>query len=225
MGDPPELLSERALRDRAADLGAPVSGEQFRNYRKWGLLPEPIEGRWPRDVAETLVCIRQAEVDARPLERRVVLLWTGWRGHPPIRAPFSKLREAMTALVSGPSIKAPVRKMKRIEVALSAWVAREVTASGEDSLLGTWRSSLEETPFRPPSPEEWRAILDSPDLSDEHFAEVVAWRLYLASLLRGVSVGSPHDLASIPIEELFVLLTIRELARERVEVTARSQPK
>jgi len=216
-----ELLSERALRDKAADLGSPVSGEQFRNYRKWGLLPEAVDGRWSVDVADTLVCIRRAEADARQLDRRVVLLWAGWRDCPPIREDVSKLREAMATLVDGVSIKAPVLKMRRVEAALRAWAEREVARFDHDALLGPSQDRLIERPFRRPSPEEWRSIIESPDLSVKHFAAVVATQLYVAGLLRMVSAGTVNGISTLPIEELLVLLTVREVAREREAMNSR----
>jgi hypothetical protein len=191
------MHSEWGLRQAAESLGVPVSHQQFRSYRYWGLIPEPSDhcGRWPQSVVDRLVRIRSLHDEVRPLPRRVLRL----RSEPEFAdIPAEQLRDAMFVVL--PTITAPVRKLRRIDDAVHALPG-----------FGGRRSARTRRPHR----TDWETLLRTADL--DVLANRMAGHVHLLASLNEYGKGTDHDLRDIPLEEQILLLTVRDLAHIQSE--------
>lgn len=198
------MLSGWGLRQEAEQRGWPVSHGQFTDYRRWGLIPEPVEGRWPTETVDRLVRIRELGETVRSLARRVILLRSEFfASAAPL--PADKVRDAFAATI--PTIQAPKRKMKRLEEGIAYWGASQVWLSKSPRLAKGWRV---------PPVEDWAGILQAIDLSQPHvrtaFDQRVGAQYYFAMLLEPYLRGTRYDISTIPFEEQVALLIIRDQA-------------
>jgi len=152
-------------------------------------------------MVDRLVEIRRLKHQARPLWRRAILLHA--RNYP--MSP-NALREAMLRTL--PTIKAPKRKMRRID-ALVRWEASKLE---DPTFAGTmWSKPVRRTDdFMEPA--EWKGIVSRRDIDDESFAAHVSAMCYFAFAFKHSPTSAPLDLSSIPSEEVIILLTVRQLA-------------
>lgn len=186
------------LRARAKDLGIAVRYGQFATYIAKGLLPDPEAEAWvEEEIVPRFLRIHALEATVRSLDRRVVVL--ALERYP---VPAAKLRDAMVGML--PTIKAPARKMARIEAA-SQWFSgrfRDTSALGARAVLpAAWR---------PPPPAAWGTVLREAD--PDVFAHRLGLEQYHAALLATFGKGTPHALTDLPPEEKLVLLMVRYLA-------------
>ncbi len=190
-------FSRYQLRKRAAELGIEVRYGQFATYSTKGLLPDPKEEPWlEEEIVPRFLRIHELDATVRSLDRRVVVLYLERYS-----VPVTKLRDAMVGML--PTIKAPARKMARVEAA-SRWFANRHGGSslGEgERLPDGWRQ---------PHPSEWGSVLREADL--DVFAHRLGIEQYYATLLATLGRGTPHALADLPPEEKLVLLMVRYLA-------------
>lgn len=198
-------LSEWGLRQEAERCGFPVTHKQFKAYLEAGLLPESVDGRWPVEVVDRLMRIRDAKKEVRPLARRVILLRKDYSCFP-VASP--KVKEAMTEMLL--SIAAPKRKMKQVDAAIKKWLTDQM--SGRDSRIDKGQ--------RPPEPDKWKAILE--DTAEEVFAERLWYSYHFEGLLR-LEKRRSYDLSNIPFEERIVLLIIRDLAYRQADLRGQKE--
>lgn len=183
------------MRRRAEERGIPVGGSQFKAFVRWGLLPERPGGGWAETDVERLVRIRQAEVQARPLPRRVILLrdlrWP---------TPTEQLRQAMIDTI--PSIAGPFKKLRNVYRAIR--VLHGEIPPGEAAGLPV------PPDWRPPGRTRWQEVLRWP--KQEEF-EAIAGSVYAEAhaLTLHPRVKASRVLEGIPFEELVVLLMTRQL--------------
>lgn len=196
-----QRFSEWKLRAEAEKRDVTVSYKQFRGYRKWLLIPDPENGGWPPETVDRLIQIRKLEDQARPLWRRAILLHARYYPVTP-----SALREAMLRTL--PTIKAPKRKMRRID-AVVRWEARKL----EDPAYG---GMVRLNPMRPTDdfmePGKWKGILSRGDIDDVLFGAHASTMGYFALGLKHGAKGTRLDISWISDEEVITLLTIRQLA-------------
>ena len=192
-------LTEWALRDRAAEAGYPVSGQQFSTYREWGLIPDPnTDRRWPEEMTGRLIRIRELGESVWSLPRRVVLLKC--EGVP---VPADRLREAMWAIV--PTIPKPARTMKRIHNASNRLAAPAASTPSRRQARAAWR---------PPPAGQWRSVLDQASRDD------FEWRAgmwcYWTHAMRALPLEA-ESVSDLPLEEVVTLLAIRDIAARGVK--------
>jgi hypothetical protein len=205
-----DTLSGWALRCRAAKTpGNPISARQFNDARRWGAIPDPDDqGRWPAQAARWLERFAALGETVRPLPRRILRLRCELSDVP---VPHATLREAMLAI--RPTIKAPGRKMKQIDVACVKW-GRFSAGLIEDEMLAALVSPKREAVWLPPESGRWDELLRTgPTIFFawcmgqafyEH-APILAFARHWESELAG-------QIEKIPIEERMTILTIRNIA-------------
>lgn len=192
-------LSEWALRERAAEEGFPVSGEQFHKYRTWGLLPEPdADGRWSEDWIARLIRIRELGGSVRQVPRRVILLRC--EGFP---VPAENLRDAMCAVAR--TIPTPARSMKQ--------VLRVRRRSGEPAAPAPSQRQARAA-WRPPPPGQWVDILRRASREDIE-ARAGFW-CYFTAALRSPPFGD-DPIREIPLEEVVTIFAIQDIAARSIE--------
>lgn len=189
------------LRAEAEAREVPVSYKQFQGYRKWLLIPDPEDGGWPTEMVDRLIQIRKLEVQARPLWRRAILLHARYYTVAP-----SALRAAMLRTL--PTIKAPKRKMRRINAVIQ-WEARKLE---DPAYAGMVRSEPMGSTDDSMEPGKWKGILGRRDVDDELFGAHASTMCYFALGLKHSAKSTQLDVSSIPDEEVIMLLTIRQLA-------------
>ncbi len=195
-----QRFTEWRLRAEAEKRDVSVSYKQFQGYRKWRLIPDPEDGGWPPDTVDRLVQIRKLADQARPLWRRAILLHARYYPVTP-----NALRKAMLRTL--PTIKAPKRKMRRID-ALIRWEARKLEDPAYAGIL--WSKPVTRTDdFMEPG--KWKSILGRRDIDDKLFAAHTSTMCYFAIGLKHGTKGSRLDISSIPDEEVVILLTVRQL--------------
>jgi hypothetical protein len=200
------ILSEWGLRERAAEEGWPVSGKQFRDYLRVGVLPPPSEGGWSEDMVERLVAVRKLGEEVRSLHRRTIRLWRSDLGIAP-----GKLRAAMIRVV--PTIAAPKRNMDKLNRAIDALSGPSGWAPMPETLPGV------DIPER----GRWHLLLSA--FRDDEFGQIAGARLYYAGLLKDPAFPEAHDiLADVPIEEVVILLTVQAFAQTAVGQAKLSEP-
>lgn len=189
------------LRAEAEAREVPVSYKQFRGYRKWLLIPDPEDGGWPPEMVDRLIQIRKLEEQARPLWRRAILLHArGYRMDP------AALREAMLRTL--PTIKAPKRKMRRID----AVIRLEAKKLEDPAYAGMVQLEPKGFTDDPTEPGKWKGILRRRDVDDELFGAHTSTMCYFALGLKQGAKITHLDISSIPDEEVIMLLTVRQLA-------------
>lgn len=194
-------LSGWKLRAEAEARDVPVSHKQFQGYRKWLLIPDPEDGGWPPETVDRLIQIRKLEQQARPLWRRAILLHA--KGYP---MDPRMLRRAMLRTL--PTIKAPKRKMRRIDAAVQ-WEAKKLE---DPAYAGFARAEPMTSTDDSMDPAKWKAILGRKDVDDELFGAHSSTMSYFALALRHAADRPQLDISSIPDEEVIILLTVRQLA-------------
>lgn len=176
---------------------------------EWGLLEEEGDGKWSVETVEKLIEIRGEERKARSLARRVVRLYRYYYRFP-VRVPL--LRKAMVEMAGPRSIKAPIRKLRRIvsaERELLAKMAAEIPlpSRGRGGRPGVqWPQEWER-----PEPSTWQKILAAP--FDDYYFQTRAGMQYGADFryTRSASGIWPSD-EEIPVEERVLLLMVREIS-------------
>ncbi len=196
-------LSGWKLRAMAEERGLPVSHKQLEGYLESGLIPDSKDGGWPIETVDRLVQIRKLEDQARPLWRRAILLHA--RNYP---IEPSVLRDAVLRTL--PTIKAPKRKMQRVD-ALVRWEANRL----EDPTYAGVKWSKHAMPADDfMEPANWRGILSRRDIDNKLFAEHFSAMCYFAFMLKRSPIVTPveGDISSIHEEEVIILLMVRQLA-------------
>ena len=192
-------LTEWALRDRAAEAGFPVSGEQFRDYRAWGLLPEPDgDGRWSEETSARLIRIRELGGSVRQMPRRVILLRC--EGFP---VPADNLRDAMGAVAR--TIPTPARSMKQVLRVRRRTGEPAAPAPSQRQARAAWK---------PPPPGQWPDILRRATREDIE-TRAGLW-CYLTAVLRSPPF-TDDAVRSIPLEEVLTMLAIQDIAARSIE--------
>src|SRR3954451_13790328 len=107
-----ERLSGWRVRQRVESAGYGVSDDQLDQFTEWGLLRRDAPG-YQADAAERVIEILEASQTAWSLPRRVVRLRGDFTRFP---VPAGPLQRAFAELA--PTIKAPIRKMQRVD---DAW--------------------------------------------------------------------------------------------------------
>ncbi len=204
-----QWFSAWKLRAEAEDRDVPVSHKQFEGYRKWGLIPDPEDGGWLPATVDRLIRIRKLKDQTRPLWRRAILLHAQYYPVAP-RA----LREAMLRTL--PTIKAPKRKMRRID-AVIRWEAKKLEDPAYAGMM--WSKPARRTDdFM--EPNKWKTILGRRDFDDKLFAAHSSTMCYFAIGLKHGAQGTGLDISSIPDEEVIILLTVRQLTGLAIRVEA-----
>ncbi len=196
-----QRLTEWKLRAGAEKSAYPVSYKQFQGYRKWLLIPDPEDGGWPPKMVDRLIKIRELEEHARPLWRRAILLQA--KGYP---MDPSALRRAMLRTL--PTIKAPKRKMRRVD-AVIRWEARKLE---DPTYAGSIRPKRMRLTHDFMEPSKWKGILDRTDVDDKLFSAHASTMCFFAFGLKHGTKGTRLDISSVSDEEVIILLTIRHLS-------------
>lgn len=188
-------LSGWELRQRAEEQGTPVSGKQFAAYQARGLLPQRPAGGWIDADVERLIQIRRLETQARPLNRRVILLQNAqW----PI--PGDSLRQAMIDTI--PSIKSPHKKATAVYRAVRVRYGDVPVAKASSiSLPPTWR---------PLARMAWQNIFRWPTANEFAIIAGSVWS-DTQSLTRSPLVVQSALLDGIPVEEVAIFLMTQQL--------------
>src|SRR5438132_1309070 len=166
-----ERLSEWKLRQEAEALGVRVTGQQFRRYQEWGLIPDSVDGGWTAETVGRLVEIRKLGKQIRSLPRRVVFLRRDYARFP---VPTAKLRDAMAEIVSQSSgFQARKRKMKRIDDASEWWLREQIARIEAETLTfrGQARRLPSEAIWRRPDAPTWPGIISDSRISNRDFEE------------------------------------------------------
>src|SRR5262249_15563329 len=141
--------------------------------------------------------VQELAEQSRSLHRRVIIL----QGESvDFHIPPAKLREAMIALL--PSISAPIRKIKRINAALTSAFGQAQSHFSADSIgvcpnCGTsfqmdtiatashsvQRSIKAKAQYRLPHPDDWSAILSNDALTDGEFQQWAGYQYHLNAVL------------------------------------------
>ncbi|HVR87944.1 MAG TPA: hypothetical protein VHG53_00170 [Candidatus Limnocylindria bacterium] len=211
---PPQSgLTEYALRKAAAEKGCDVGHGQFAGYLRWGLLPDPENGRWSPMTVDRLIEIGNAGKRARRLERRAVLL-----GVPNPE----KRRKAMVALAR--IMKAPKLKVRRLQRAAAKLEAQPAPTDVYGNPV-YWRPQPPKT-WRLPEPSSWPSVLNDP-LTRERFEWISLAAYYSAEALLVHEEELDDVLKRIPREEVVLLLVIQELSMHQhmLRETIRNQKK
>jgi hypothetical protein len=193
-------MNESQVRKAVAAKGYPVSGRQFRDFRRWGLIPPPdTEGTWASDTVDTLVQIRAMGESVRSLPRRVLLLRCEGL---PIHG--DRLREAMCEVA--PTIRRPVNKMRRLLRARRLLI-EPAAARLTDAEWRAWEEQL----GKMPEPGQWPQILReaAPAGIERRFTD----RWFLSTLwVRERVRDTPYDINDIPLEEVLTMLAVLDIA-------------
>lgn len=208
-----EALSEYGLRAAAERAGFPVTHAQLRDYQAWGLMPEgEITDLSSEDLIERLVAIRKLSASHRSLARRVI--WLRVKNiqfvHVPI--PAEKVQKAVIAVTSTMQYRS--RKMKVVDSACRWWsnqasvIANRLTPTPRPGFLPERQLPPK---WHPPQVGSWKRLLEyaRPDWLDSHLG--IQGSLAFQLLDREVN-GAPLQISSMPLEELVVLLTIRDVS-------------
>lgn len=197
-------LSTWALRVEAGTDCKPLSDKQIANWQRWGALRDPAEGKWSSVDVERIRQIQELGNEVRSVPRRAVRLFD-----PTYPTPPGKLRDAMIDVVKKTSARG--RKMRRVETALR--LLSEDDASKpirKRSRSGSWRIP----------PDQWEQTLGG--FNDEDFRQIAGYSASQArSLLKYLFISKSDILTGTPIEEIIVILTVRQLAIG-TEIQARS---
>ncbi len=197
---PPDWITKTRARALAEDAGSLVPADQFERYRRWGLLGEPVDGRWPPATVERLLIVKRlpdSEPRLRPLPRRVLYLRRNILVFP---IDPTYVRQAMMDTV--PSLTRPVHKLAQVADALAAMggrmAGRTVPRSGGHSRLR--------------HPKDWIDLLmdTQPQQvgdADRFAPRIAAWYAW-SSLLGTID-------PSIPPEEQVLLVAILSLAHAK----------
>ena len=177
-----------------------MTDDQFERFRRWGLLGEAMDGRWPPATVERLLIIKRLpdrEPRLRPLPRRVVYLR---RNNLVFPIDPTCVRKAMIEVV--PSITRPMHKLAQVDQALAGMAGR--MAGG-----AVRRASPHP---RPTHPTDWIDLLQETRPhqagdADRFAPRVGAW--YAWGSLLG-TLDPP-----IPLEEQVLLVAILSLANDK----------
>jgi hypothetical protein len=175
-----------AVRRELSNRGHEVSNEQLKLIAAWGLL-SASSGRYAPDSVDRAAAVLEAEPQARPLFRRVVLLRGDFLRFP---VPIEPLRRALIRLA--PTIRRPMRKLRQVERAWAVMVAR---LSGR--ALAPPRRLL------PAS--QWAEHIDSVPV-ETAAGRVAGWYAWARDILPAYAKEIDLDLSKIPLEER-VLMT------------------
>lgn len=204
-----ESGARRAARPR---IGRQVGHAQFVGYRRWGLIPDAVDGRYPEQVIERLIRT-QAEIrtpygKTRSMPRRVIRLWTDvqtFSVEPPA------VRRAMKKLLGPRSIDRPSQKFKWIYSFYRRhrrWGA--VRRRGRPQLPFGLANPLLSGPLVVLSPTvpEWHRVIDDDSITDAEFGRLAeaARDRDKAYGYQGMQLGWPQE-EEIPLEERLTLLT------------------
>lgn len=192
-------LSEWALRERAAAAGHSVSGEQFNNYRAWGLLHDlEADGQWSEETVARLIRIRELGDTVRQMPRRVILLRC--EGVP---VPADNLRDAMGAVAR--TMPTPARTMKRVLRVRRRMGEPAAPVPSQRQARAAWR---------PPPPGQWPDILRGASRDD---IEARAWVwVYVANALQALPLGD-DSVKDIPLEEVLTMTAIQDIKARSIE--------
>jgi hypothetical protein len=183
-------------------LGANTSSQQFDEFFRRGLFEAPDEkGRYPADTVDRLLRIH--DLGKTPgyftLARRVLLL----RSEPAFwYIPWENVQAAMVEVAE--TMHAPIRKMRRVEKALTVWAsypAQSALFANGPGVPIEWRV---------PEPNSWLKVLtrDGELFRNRYGFQYGTAMNVLPMFIRGTSA----DLGDIPLEEQVALLTVRDLA-------------
>lgn len=136
------------------------------------------------------------------MPRRVVLLR---RDHFAFPVSPSTLRRAMREMA--PTIKAPLRKMHRIET-----ITRRATEY-QISLGSMYRNPAVPRNYKTPRPAEWQSMLAARAVDDATFGQhATSAYFYLDAVLPMMPHEIDIDFGAIPFEERVLLVTIQDMA-------------
>lgn len=185
----PATLSEWALREAAASEGYPVTHAQFARYLAAGLLlTSDSSGRWPAEMLERLVRVRELSGAVPSLHARVIRL----AGEGRYRVEAEALRRAM--IKAARLIKHPARRLGQAE--------RHATSLAQRSLRVAPR----------PGVKEWVPLLAS--LPADRFLELSdGWLAMSYRVVPSLYSKGPNPLADLSAEDLAVLLAVLDLSR------------
>jgi hypothetical protein len=199
-----EGLTKSAGLRMVDSLGATTSSAQFDELVERGVLRKEENGKYPADTLDKL--LRFHDLGKTPgyfsLARRIVLL----RSEPLFwYIPAETMRASMTEVAK--TMSSPARKMKRVEKALAVWASYPAQSAlfslGPGVPIG----------WRPPDRAEWPTVLnEEPELFENRYGMSYGTAM---NVLPAFVRGTQFDLASIPVEEQVVLLTVRDLAAIR----------
>lgn len=193
-------LSTWELRKRLAEDGGGVSDRGIAEWVQWGLLREPVGGRWSDDDLARAREVQGLASETRPLPRRALRLYG--EGYP---MPPNKLRDAMKAVAS--TVTAPARKIRRVEDAIRLrYETVGPTAPRRRTDRRAWRHPK----------DRWIATLDR--FNDADFERLAQYAYSEAIALHlSPAVQSAGILSDVPFEEVWLVLTLMQLTALGVE--------
>jgi hypothetical protein len=213
----PSTLSAWRLREEFGLIHA-----QWREIEDWGLLPRPIEGRYPPETRDILERICEVSREVRPLPRRVLRLAADALQFDHV--PAESVREAMIAVA--PSI--PAARMKRM-FATRVWFEVNFGLDREGTPKQRERRalrSLQKRGMGPPPHNQWLPILRDCDrgLFADRFRIVYYFTVWL---IPGYTKYDPaYGVDDIPPEErvtLGMILDMMEFAIARRDAALKSE--
>jgi hypothetical protein len=218
------VLSQTALLKHLKSEGCPISRRQLELFRKWGIVPEPVDGRYPEEaVGRVKFAHDLAKQGVRSLARRVLRMYlAGYEVTP------EKALGALRCLSRQMHRKQPRRKLKIV-----ARVLEGIARHNLQSLSKSYGPLVRRTGpswvdvARRLDVRKWRTLIDRADPEDLNNQNFESLRCALPSAM--YLPEWEERLREIPAEErlllLFVLWLEREKKRESSEINkgARAQ--
>jgi hypothetical protein len=204
------VLSQTALLKHLKSEGCPISRRQLELFRKWGIVPEPVDGRYPEEaVGRVKFAHDLAKQGVRSLARRVLLMYVG-----PYEVAPEKTLEALRRLSRETHRKQPRRKLKivaRVLEGMARYNLQSLSKSYGPLVRRTGPSWVDVA--RRLDVRKWRTLIDRADpedLNSESFGFLrytLSWAMCLPEW--------KERLQEIPAEERLLLLFVLWLEREK----------
>lgn len=189
------MARAKGIRGLAYEAGIPLSNDQLKQFRNYGLLP-------PRDDAESnskvLLRLQQifaAKEKAQTLDRRLFYLHdSNW----PIETEY--IRKAANEVAD--KIRTPDKKNRALYRCFQVRASLVQDIKPQKAIPESWRL---------PAKETWGEILGWP--SDEDFRTIYEWcRTEIIALAYVPVMRETEDFAIVPYEEMVVLMLLHQLS-------------
>lgn len=189
------MARARGIRAQAFEADIPLSNQQLKQFRAYGLLPDREEGESdPRDV-DRLRQILAAKDKAQSLDRRLFYLHDpNW----PI--PADCIRNAVREVAQ--KIRTPDKQNRALYRCLQMKSQITHGSKPQKTIPSSWKL---------PPKDEWRRILSWP--GDEDFKAIYEWcRSEIIALAYVPGMRDTEDFQTSPFEEMVVLMMLHQLS-------------
>lgn len=189
------MARPKGIRGLAEEHDIPLSDDQVKNFRVYGLLPDRDDGEVQLEDLDRLRQIRAAKARAFALDRRLFYLHD-----PRWPIPIGCVRRAANEVAQ--KIQNAYKKNRALYRCLQVRAEATHGSKASKSIPSSWRL---------PNKPKWSEILAWPN--DDEFDQIYVWcRSEIRSLAYTPGMRESEDFNVAPYEEMLVLLLLHQLS-------------